>query len=93
MRAHFEILTSRNFTGEYCKVLNINLRKWLDIPMCKKSTYTQKCMFIKISRLVILIFGWVKLGGLGKFNVFRNRSIPKILKMLDGNQNAFGLFC
>ena len=48
MRAHFEILTLRAFTGEYCKVLNISLRKWLDIPICKKSTYTQKCMFIKI---------------------------------------------
>ena len=48
MKAHFEILTLRTFTGEYCKVLNINLRKWLDIPIFKKSTYTQKCMFIKI---------------------------------------------
>ena len=49
MKAHSEILSLRTFTGEYCKVLNINLRKWLDIPpICKKSTYTQKCMFIKI---------------------------------------------
>ena len=48
MTAHFEVLTLRTFTGEYCKVLNIILRKWLDIPIRKKSTYTQKCMFIKI---------------------------------------------
>ena len=49
MRAHFEILALRTFTGEYCKVLNINLRKWLDIFMSKKSNiFTQKCMFIKI---------------------------------------------
>ena len=48
MRAYFEILTLRTFIGDYCKVLNINLRKWLDIPFCKRSTYTQKGMLIKI---------------------------------------------
>ena len=48
MRTHFQILTLRTFTGEYCKVLNISLRKWLDIPISKKSTYTQKGMFIRI---------------------------------------------
>ena len=48
-RAHLEILTLRTLTGEYCKVLNTNLRKWLDIPIRKKSTYTQeRYMFIKI---------------------------------------------
>ena len=48
MRAHFEILTLRTFTGNNCKIaLGINLRKWLDILICKKSKYTQKCMFIK----------------------------------------------
>ena len=48
MIVHFKILTLRTFTGEHCKVLNVSLRKWRDIPICKKSTYTQKCMFIKI---------------------------------------------
>ena len=48
MKVHSEILALRTFTGVYCKVLDINWRKWLDIPSFKKSTYTQKCMFIKI---------------------------------------------
>ena len=56
MTAHFEILTFRTLTGEYCKVLSINLRKWFDIPpICEKSTYTQNCMFIKIDNSDFLL--------------------------------------
>ena len=32
------------------------------------------------SRLVILIFGWMKFSGMDRFNVFRNRLVPKILR-------------
>ena len=46
MRAHIEILTLRTFTGEYCIVLNINLRKWLDIPIYKKSLSITKKVYV-----------------------------------------------
>ena len=47
--SQFEILTLTTFTGEYCKVtLDIHLKKWLEIPIYEKFTYTQYYMFIKV---------------------------------------------
>ena len=43
-------------------------------------------------RLVILIFGYTKLIGIDRFDMFRNRSIPKILRSWTATKMLFACF-
>ena len=60
------------FICEYCKLLNINLRKWFDIP-CYKPTFPQKYMSVCSSKLPILVFGSLKLSGMDRFGMATKR--------------------